>query len=106
MNQIDEETVSDIETDGAFDGQQLELTISTLWKTTLDAFVTLAAINDESNYIDKYTHDNLWALRDVLKDTHIVDINAGYDSVFSTIDMNLPLTMTNIRNSISGMVKI
>jgi hypothetical protein len=97
--------VSNIETDSSFDGQLLELTIDTLWQTMQNANVTLAAINYELNFIEKYTHDNLFALRDVLN-THILAINADYNSVFSTIDMNLPLTMENIRNSILGMVKI
>jgi hypothetical protein len=70
-----------------------------------DALVTLAAINYELNGIDKYTHDNLWGLRSTLKGIQIGAMNTNYESVFSTIDMNLPPIMTNIRNSISGLVK-
>jgi hypothetical protein len=71
-----------------------------------NAFLPLDSINYELNSIDKNTRDNLKNMQKSLEDTNIREINANYNSVFSTIDMNLPLTMTNIRNSISGMVKI
>jgi hypothetical protein len=98
--------VSNIETDSSIDGQLLELTIGTLWQTMQDAFAPLNAINYELNSIDKKTRDTLKYLRDSLQDTNIGAINSDYNTVFSTIDMNLPLTLTNIRTSISGLVKI
>jgi hypothetical protein len=105
MDQLDEATVSNIETDASIDGQLLELTINTLWTTMQAAFSPLDSINYELNSIDKNTRDNLKYLQKSLEDTNIGAINSDYNTVFSTIDMNLPLTMTNIRNAIAGMVK-
>lgn len=103
--QVDEATVSSIETDSSIDGQLLELTIGTLRTTMQEAFSPLDSINYELNSIDKNTRDNLRYLQKSLEDTNIGAINSDYNTVFSTIDMNLPLTVTNIKNAIAGLVK-
>ncbi|XP_059484088.1 uncharacterized protein LOC132201714 [Neocloeon triangulifer] len=99
---VDEATVSNIETDNRIDGQLLELTISSLWSTMRAVFPTLNSVNYQLNNIDKNTRGELQKLRDQLKNSQIGNINSDYNTVFNTIDTNLPVTLENIRTAIAG----
>ncbi|CAB3371977.1 Hypothetical predicted protein [Cloeon dipterum] len=99
---VDEATVSSIETDNRIDGQLLKLTISTVGSAMQTTTTTLDTINYILNHLDGDSRGKLQTLRDTLS-SNINTVNSDYNTVFTTIDTNLPLTLENIRVAIAGL---